>query len=170
MQLCSIYLAFPAIIRDKGVAMRLDSSRALPPPVGRLGTSYFLLALTQAAHSMEEMATHLYDFMWTMTGVIHSRFASFPQFRMEADTFAVLNMGFIALLLGTVPYVRARKSWALFLAGVAGVIEVLNGINHLSAAVFFGRYVPGAITAPFLLVLGILMLRELRCAGAMRAP
>lgn len=131
-------------------------------PWTRLVTLFFLLGLAQAAHSIEEMSSHLYDFFWIVTGMIHSRFPSYPQFRMAPDTFAVLNMFFITLLLGSVSAVRARQSWALVLVAIAAVIETLNGIGHLSGAVVFRGYVPGALTAPFLLVLGILTLRQLR--------
>jgi len=133
-----------------------------------VGTIYLLLGLAQAAHSIEEMRTHLYDFFWVVTGLINQRVLSFPQFRMESDTFAVINMSLIALLLATVPAVRAGRPWALWLAGLAGVIETLNGIGHLSGAVYFGGYVPGAVSAPLLLLLGVALLRELAQAGALR--
>ncbi len=108
------------------------------------------------------MLSHLYDFMWRVTGLFHQIFPSFPQLRMPADVFGALNMFFIALILGTVPAVRAGKGWAVFLAGVVGVIEVINGINHLAAVVYFREYAPGALTAPFLLICGVLLVRELR--------
>lgn len=133
-----------------------------PHETSRAGIIYLLLGFAQAAHSIEEMRARLYDFFWTATGVLHSTIPALPQFRMAADTFAVINMSLIALLLGTVPFVQAGRPWALFLAGVVGVIEVLNGVGHLSAAVFFGGYVPGAASAPLLLVLGFFLLRELR--------
>lgn len=141
---------------------------ALPSDTKRVGKIYLLLGLAQASHSIEEMRTHLYDFFWTATGVLHNALPGFPQFRMAADTFAVINMTLIALLLATVPAVSAGKRWALYLAGVAGVIEVLNGIGHLSGALFFGGYVPGAASAPLLLLLGIFLLRELRRSGMLR--
>lgn len=114
----------------------------------RTGTLYLLLGLAQAAHSIEEMCTHLYNFFWAITGLVHQQIPAFPQFRMSADTFAVLNMGFIAFFVATVPFVYAGKRWALFLAGVAGVIEVLNGIAHLTGAILFGSYVPGGGLGP----------------------
>ncbi len=49
-----------------------------------------------------------------------------------------------------------------------GGVETLNGIGHLSGALLFRGYVPGAATAPLLLVLGISLLRELRRTGAVR--
>lgn len=139
------------------------------PPVRRLGTIYLLLGLGQAAHSIEEMRMHLYDFFWEATGLIHSYLPSFPQFRMAADTFAILNMTFIAFFLVTLPFVQAGRRWALFLAGVAGVIEVLNGTVHLTGTVIFAGYVPGAASAPILLILGILLLWELRRPGTLEA-
>lgn len=138
-----------------------------PPEANRVGTIYLLLGLAQAAHSVEEMRTHLYDFFWSATGLLHSTIPSFPQFRLAADSFAVLNMTFIALLLGTVPLVYAGRRWAWFLAGVAAIIEVFNGLAHLSGAVVFGGYVPGVTSAPLLLILGIFLLRELHRAGAL---
>lgn len=127
--------------------------------VGRL---YFLLALAQAAHSIEEMLTRLYEFFWTATGLFHQYVPAIPQFRMRAETFGALNMTFIAVLLAVASAVAARKPWALFFASVVAAIEILNGAGHLTGTIVFGGYVPGAGTAPFLLVLGILTLRASR--------
>ena len=127
----------------------------------RLTFRYWLLGLSQAAHSIEEMRMRLYDFFWYATGRLREIFPGFPQVRMSAQTFALLNMAFITILLGTVPAVRARKPFALALAGIAGVIEIANGIGHTAGAIWFGRYVPGLATAPFLFVAGVLVLREL---------
>lgn len=127
----------------------------------RVGPLYLLLGVAQTAHSIEEMRSHLYDFFWTATGLLHQYLPAVPQFRMSAESFAVINMTIIAVLLGTSPFVYAGRRWALFLAGLAGVIEVLNGIGHLSATVVFGGYVPGAASAPLLLLLGLILLYEL---------
>ncbi|MEE9234756.1 MAG: HXXEE domain-containing protein [Candidatus Acidoferrales bacterium] len=132
------------------------------PEFHPVGNIYLLLGLAQAAHSIEEMRTHLYEFFWTATGRLHSSFPSFPQFRMEADTFAAINMALIALLLATVPFVRTGRRWALFLAAVVGTIEILNGAAHLTGVVVFRGYVPGAASAPLLFLLGCFLLRELR--------
>jgi hypothetical protein len=134
----------------------------------RVGPLYLLLGVAQTTHSIEEMRSHLYDFFWTATGLFHQYLPAFPQFRMSAETFAVINMTIIAVLLGTSPFVYAGRRWALFLAGLAGVIEVLNGIAHLAGTAVFGGYVPGAASAPLLLVVGIFLLRELYRAGALR--
>ena len=128
----------------------------------RLERQFWFLALAQAAHSIEEMRAGLYDFFWVATGRLHEVLPVFSQMRMTPATFAVLNMGFIALLFGSVPFVRDRRWPALALAWIAAVVEVLNGTGHLAGTVIFSGYVPGALTAPFLLLTGILLIRELR--------
>lgn len=138
-------------------------------PGTRVGPIYLMLGFAQAAHSIEEMRSHLFDFFWTATGLFQQYLPTFPQFRMSADTFAVINMSLIAVMLGTSHFVYTGKRWALFLAGVAGVIEVLNGIAHTSGMFVFGGYVPGAASAPLLFILGIFLLRELRLAGSLRS-
>jgi hypothetical protein len=127
----------------------------------RLTMSYWLLGLAQSAHSIEEMRMRLYDFFWIATGRIHEILPAVTQVRMSAQTFALLNLTFIAVLLGTVPAVRARVPFALVLAGIAATIEVLNGIGHTAGAIWFGGYVPGVATAPALFVTGVLVWREL---------
>jgi Protein of unknown function with HXXEE motif len=136
----------------------------------RLTFRFWLLGLGQAAHSIEEMIARLYDFFWVATGRLHGIVPAIAPMRMSARTFAALNMSFIAILLGSVPFVRARRSPALALAGIAGVIEVANGIGHTAGAIWFGGYVPGVATAPFLFVAGVLVLKELFKGGGSTLP
>ena len=130
-------------------------------PPDRLGRIFWCLALAQAAHSIEEMLAGLYDFFWIATGRLHQVLPAFQQFRKTPTTFAVINMGIIALLFGAVPFVLDRRPAALALAWIAAAVEVLNGTGHLAGTVVFSGYVPGALTAPFLLLTGILLIREL---------
>lgn len=127
----------------------------------RLTFRFWLLGLGQAAHSIEEMRTRLYEFFWVATGRLHEIVPSVVQVRMSAQSFALLNMSFIAVLLGSVPFVRARKPLALGLAGFVAAMEVVNGIGHTAGAIWFRGYVPGVATAPFLFLMGVLVLREL---------
>ena len=71
------------------------------------------------------------------------------------------GLGIITFVLGLVPFVREGRGWALGLAAVVAVVETLNGIAHISAALYFGGYVPGVASAPLLLILGVALLREL---------
>lgn len=127
----------------------------------RLTFRFWLLGIAQAAHSIEEMLTRLYDFFWVVTGRLHEIVPAIAQTRMTPRTFALLNLSFVAILLGAVPFVRARKPLALGLAAIAGGIEVANGIGHTAGAIWFRAYVPGVATAPFLFASGTLVLMEL---------
>jgi uncharacterized protein with HXXEE motif len=130
---------------------------------GGVGRRFWLLGLAQAAHSIEEMIAHLYDFMWIATVRL-----GLPRMGMTATTFAVVNMTIIAFLLGVAPFVAARRPWAVAVAWIAAVVEVANGTGHLAGTVIFRGYVPGAATAPLLILAGgallIALLRETRPA------
>lgn len=109
------------------------------------------------------MLAGLYDFFPVATARLHDLIPAFPVVpAMSARTFAVINMAIIAVLLGTVPFVYARREWAVALAWVAGCIEILNGTGHLAGAVLFRGYVPGAATAPLLILAGIFLVSALR--------
>ncbi|HMF07488.1 MAG TPA: HXXEE domain-containing protein [Thermoanaerobaculia bacterium] len=127
---------------------------------GRVGARFWLLALVQAAHSIEEMRTGLYDFMWEATPRL-----GLPRMGMSAVSFAVVNMAIIAVLLALVPFVGGERSWSLAVAWIVAVVEVANGVGHLTGAVIFRRYVPGAATAPLLILCGLALMSALRRSG-----
>jgi hypothetical protein len=127
---------------------------------GRIGARFWLLALAQAAHSIEEIRTGLYDFMWEATFRL-----GLPRMGMSAVTFAVVNMAIIAVLLGLVPFVGEERPWSLAVAWIVAIVEVANGVGHLTGTVIFRRYVPGAATAPFLILGGIALMSALRRSG-----
>ena len=122
----------------------------------RVGRRFWLLGLAQAAHSMEEMRARLYDFMWIAT----ERLGLTPM-GMSATTFALVNMGIIAFLLGIAPFVAARRGWAIAVAWIAAIVEIANGVGHLTAVLVFRGYAPGAITAPLLIAAGVALIRAL---------
>src|SRR5215468_8717129 len=112
----------------------------LPAPMDkahdRLALWLWLVGLAQAAHSMEEMRTRLYDFMWIATERL-----GLPRMGMSATTFALVNMGIITFLLGTAPFVASRRSWAIAVGWIAAIVEIANGVGHLTGVVIFGGYV-----------------------------
>jgi hypothetical protein len=154
--------------RDHAGAESISFSGRIGAVTDRLERRFWLLALAQAAHSIEEMLAGLYDFFWIDTGRLHEAIPAFPQFRWTPTRFAVVNMGIIALLFGAVPFVRERRPGAIALAWVAAVVEVLNGTGPLAGTVNFSGYVPGALTAPFPIETGLLVSRELRSATIRR--
>jgi hypothetical protein len=129
--------------------------------IGPVERRFWLLSLVQAAHSIEEMTSRLYDFMWTATERL-----GLPRMGMTPTTFAVTNMVIIAFLLGVVPFISQRRPWAIAIAWAAAIVEVLNGCGHLAGTLVFRGYVPGAATAPLLIAAGVALLLALRGRSA----
>jgi hypothetical protein len=114
------------------------------------------LGIIQAIHSIEEYFTHLPNRFPIVTGYLHNVTGFFPVLRMRDQTFVVLNILIITFILSIAPFVYQKKYWALRIAEVVAVIEILNGIAHISSAIFVWNYYPGCISAIGLLVVGVL--------------
>jgi hypothetical protein len=114
------------------------------------------LGIFQAIHSIEEFLTHLPNRFPIVTGYLHNVTGFLPVLRMSEQAFVVLNIALITFLLSMSPFVFQRKAWALRVAKVVAVVEILNGIAHISSAIYVWNYYPGCISAVGLLIVGIL--------------
>jgi Protein of unknown function with HXXEE motif len=117
---------------------------------------YLTLGIIQAIHSIEEYLTHLQDWFPVVTSYIHNHTGFFPILRMRDQTFVALNILIITFVLSVGPFVYQKKHWALRVAEVVAVVEILNGIAHISSAIYVWNYYPGCISAIGLLVVGAL--------------
>ncbi|MEE9207344.1 MAG: HXXEE domain-containing protein [Gemmatimonadota bacterium] len=127
----------------------------------RLHALFLGLVTVQAAHSLEEYVGRLWEVFppaTFLTGLISAD---------HEIGFLVINIGLVLFgfwcLLGPV-----RRGWpsarTLMWAWVA--IELINGIGHPAWAIWQSSYTPGLITAPALLVLALLLIRQLRSQAA----
>ena len=116
---------------------------------------YLALALAQAAHSIEEVLTGLWRWFPVVSGAVHARLGFVPVLEWNGQGFAVANMVLIALMLGFSPLPFINRTWAWSIATLIAVLETLNGINHISAALVTGGYFSGCVTAVLLLALSI---------------
>ena len=120
---------------------------------------FLLLVLVQAAHSIEEYATELYEIFPT------ARFISGLLSDDLATGFAVGNALFVAFGLWCYA-MPVRIGWpaARGLAWFWMIVELGNGVLHSALAISRGGYFPGAATAPVLLALalwlGVLLVRS----------
>lgn len=121
--------------------------------------AFLCLVVTQAAHSVEEYSTKLYD-VFPLTRFVSSLFSS-----NLAAGFAIAN----SLLVGFGVWcwiVPVRSGWvaASALVWFWALVELSNGIAHCVLAASRGGYFPGLATAPFLIViatwLAILQMRQ----------
>jgi hypothetical protein len=116
---------------------------------------YLGLCLAQAAHSVEEIFTHLYKWMPRVSAALHQRLEFFPVLHPSADWFASANVIIVAIMLMLSPFVFQGRRWAWSIATAAAVIETLNAMGHISAAIIRGGYFSGCIAAVFLLGLSV---------------
>ena len=126
--------------------------------MSRLSRIAFLaLVLAQAAHSIEEYRTRLYDVFPP---------ARFVSGLISADRrigFTVFNVALVAFGLWCV-FVPVRRSWpsARAFAWFWAALETANGLGHIAWAFAASVYRPGLATAPLLVALGLILAALLR--------
>lgn len=131
------------------------SSPALQP--SRLASTFGVLILIQAVHSVEECAGRLWE--------------SYPPARFIADLFSTnhgLAFGFmngIVVAVGAWCYfwpVQHRWAIAPALLWFWVSVEIFNGLAHLAWAFWQRTYTPGVATAPFLIIVALILARQIR--------
>jgi hypothetical protein len=123
--------------------------------------AFLLLVLAQAAHSIEEYVTRLYE-VFAPARLVSSLISSDLSVGFLVFNTALVAFGFWCW---AVP-VRAGWRAAGGLVWFWAFLELGNGIGHLVLALSSGGYFPGALTAPFLLAfavwLAVLLARQAR--------
>jgi len=131
--------------------------------------AFLLLILAQAAHSIEEYVTRLYEVF------APARFVSSLISSDLSAGFLVANAALVAFgaWCSAVPM---RSGWraARGLAWFWALLELGNGFGHSALALSRAGYFPGALTAPLLLVcatwLAALLLRHADRSSPLNDP
>ena len=122
----------------------------------KLSTLFFLLVIFQGFHSIEEYIGNLWDVFPParfLTGIISDN---------REVGFLIANIGLF--LFGIWCWLfPVRKGFASAVGFIWFwiIIEMINGIGHPIWALTQMNYEPGLITAPFLLILSIFLMRKL---------
>lgn len=119
--------------------------------------SYFMLVIIQVIHSSEEILNGLTGRAFHITSRIHEIIPFFPVINPGNDLFAVINILLISLLFIICVFVYTGKRWAFRVALIVGIIEIINGILHISGSIIFWQYFPGSLSAFGLIVLGMIV-------------
>lgn len=120
---------------------------------------YFLVGAL-AIHVLDEALTGFLDFYNPLVLSIQS---SLPWFPMPTFTFGVWLGGLTVLvaILGLLgPAVGRGVAGTRAVSWVLGVIMFANGVGHLVGSVYFQRWLPGATSAPLLLLTSVLLMRR----------
>lgn len=121
-----------------------------------LRTTFLLLVLAQAAHSLEEYAFRLYD-VFAPARFISGLFTENLQLG-----FAVVNACLVVFGIWCyVARVRPGHPSATLWMWPWVVVEAINGVVHPAMAILRREYFPGAATAPLLLALSLLLASRL---------
>lgn len=147
------------------MSAHVSATRAMrEQPVGadpRRTRAWLLLVGALAVHVVDEATTGFLAVYNPLVLSIRSRIAWFP---MPTFTFGIWLGGLIGVIVALAlltPVVR-RGSIAIRIACVVfAVIMFLNGLGHLGGSAYFGRWLPGATSAPLLLAGSLLLLRAI---------
>jgi len=117
--------------------------------------AWLLLAGALALHVVDEAATGFLDFYNALVRDIRSQVPWFP---MPTFTVGVWLTGLAALVVALVlltPVVRRGGIPAQAMSWLLSGIMLLNGFGHLAGSIYFRRWLPGATSAPLLLVASV---------------
>lgn len=109
---------------------------------------YPALILARFLHSFEELVSGYYQRL--------------PGLSISAEYFVLLSLALVLLLAALIPSVAHGRPWALRLARVWAIVEIVSGTGNLMIGLIEWSYYPGLWTAPLLLVFGAALGRSLR--------
>jgi hypothetical protein len=122
--------------------------------------AYLALVAALGVHVIDEALTNFLDFYNPLVLAIRSRIWWFP---MPTFTFGVWISGLAALVVVLAllaPAVRRGAPGTRFACWVLTVIMFMNGLAHLGGSLYFERWLPGATSAPLLLIASVLLARR----------
>ena len=119
--------------------------------------AWLLLVGALAVHVVDEAAT---DFLGFYNPLVLSIRRHIPWFPMPTFTFGVWLAGLLVLVLvlaAFAPAVRRGAKATQFVSWLLSAILFINGLGHLVGSLYFGRWLPGATSAPLLLGASVLL-------------
>jgi len=121
--------------------------------------AWLLLVGTLALHVIDEALTGFLQFYNPLVLRIRSRLAWFPMPTFSFDAWLGGLIALIVVLVSLTPIVRRGGVAIRVVSTVFAALMFLNGLGHLAGSVYFGRWLPGATSAPLLLATGVLFIR-----------
>jgi hypothetical protein len=121
----------------------------------RHARAWLFLVAALALHVLDEALTGFLDFYNPLVLQLRESLGFWP---MPTFTFGVWLSGLVALvviLTVLTPAVRGGATGTRLVSWVLAVIMLGNGIAHLAGSVYYRRWLPGATSAPLLLVASI---------------
>jgi hypothetical protein len=127
-------------------------------PETRWHLAWLLLTVALAGHVLDEALT---DFLSVYNPAAESIRQSLPWLPLPSFTFGAWIGGLVVAVLGLAalaPFARNGTPWMRGLSRVYGVLMSLNALGHLGGSLLLGRWLPGVVSAPFLLAAALFLL------------
>lgn len=131
---------------------------------------WLLLVGALALHVVDEASTGFLDFYNPLVLRICSEASWFP---MPTFTFGIWLSGLVLLvvaLASLTPAVRRGGLVVQVASWLLGIVMFMNGVGHLAGSLYFQRWLPGATSAPLLILASLFLVRATwhrhRAAGA----
>jgi hypothetical protein len=121
--------------------------------------AWLMLVGALAIHVLDEAFTGFLDFYNPLVLDIRKWLPWFP---MPTFTYGVWITGLIvlvSLLMLLAPVIRRGGVASRLASWILSVTMFLNGFGHLAGSVYWNRWLPGATSAPLLLVASVLLAR-----------
>ncbi len=139
-------------------------------PDTRWHLAWLLLTATLAGHVLDEALT---GFLSVYNPAVRAIRESLPLVPLPTFTFDVWITGLVVAVLALAalaPFARDGRPWMRRLSFVYGGLMALNGLGHLGGSLIFGRWLPGAVSSPFLLAAALFLLLSVPRRRAAEAP
>ncbi|NIR42849.1 MAG: HXXEE domain-containing protein [Gemmatimonadetes bacterium] len=81
---------------------------------------------------------------------------------LPPEFFVLFQVALLILLAAATPSVAHGRPWALRLAKLWAIIEILNGVGHIMITLLEWEFYPGFWTSPLLVIFGAALGRSLR--------
>jgi hypothetical protein len=130
----------------------------------RHARAWTLLVGAFALHAADEALTDFLDFYNPLVLSIRPAWSPFPP-TFDVGTFLGVLIVASAVLALMTPAVRRGWPGTRLASWVFAIIMFLNGVGHLAGSLYWNRWLPGATSAPLLLLASVYLGR----ATAMRA-
>jgi hypothetical protein len=128
----------------------------------RLGRAWLALTAVLAAHVTDEALTDFLSVYNPIVQAARERFGWFPMPTFEFGPWLTGLAILILVLAALSPLAYAHNTFVRAASYPYAAIMLLNGLGHLAGSVYFRRWLPGATTAPFLIVTSIGLLAAAR--------
>jgi hypothetical protein len=133
------------------------AARPVHAPGAQHARAWLYMVAALALHVADEALTGFLDFYNPLVLSIRTRIPWFP---MPTFTFDVWLTGLIlavAVLALATPWIRRGGTGAAAASWVFAGFMFLNGVGHLAGSIYFDRWLPGATSAPLLLIASVML-------------